>query len=73
MLNAKELQNLKIESLHNGMDRIVEIDHRLAELNFEMRQEGSIPVWQTLCDEHYELRKAKRAIQHKMGKLVVVK
>lgn len=70
MLSPKQLQSLRIDSLENGREHIADIDRRSKDLFLAMSKEGSIPKWQKLQDQRYELLKAKRNIQGQMGKIV---
>ena len=70
MLSAVELQSVKIISLEQGKERLFDIKMQSERLLFQMQNEGNIADWQKLSNERYELKKAKRNIQHQMGKIV---
>lgn len=67
--SPEELQKVKIKTVAEGRELVDEIERRMRQLLHEMQNEDSLPTWQSLCNERYELIKARRLVQGQMGKI----
>lgn len=70
MLTTKELQTSTITDLEDGREQVKNIQHRIEETIKQMQRTNNNETWDRLANQHYELKKAKRHIQHLMGKIV---
>lgn len=70
MLSTEELQTVKIKTVDEGKDLLLDIKVKSGQLLYEMQNTPSIPEWTKLNDERYELKKARFNIQSQMTKIV---